>query len=223
MSENTTPDAASNFDLDAWLSGAERASRTVTLFADAAALAQLSQVRERLADLPKPDAERSLDDPAGAQRFLLEQDQEALLKRAEKSARRFRVTASIEEETDALIKAIRKELDTERTAAANEARAEASADATALDVPTKDRAEIVRSRAAAAMDAVVSEEFTWRILGDRVSMETSAGVWEPVGLDGIRRIRRALGDPQALMLQQAWLAVTNEAPEDISVPFSPAH
>lgn len=219
--ENTTTAAAEAFDLDSWLAGAERASKTVTLFADSKTLVALTQVRERLAALPKEaTAERSLGETS--LRAELQAEEATLLKRAQASARRFRVTGSIEEETDTLTKTIRKEKDAERTAAADEARKEAAADATALEIPAKDRAEIVRTRVAEAMDAVVSDEFTWRILGDRVAMETSAGVWEPVGYDGIQRMRRALGDPQIIMLQQAWLLMTNEAPEAVEVPFSPA-
>lgn len=219
MSTAETTPAVVEMDLDAWLAGASRAARYVTLFADLDAYARYQQARARLESLPKETGERSLGDTSPRATFQAEADQAQADLLA--SAMEFRVEASIDDEVEAIRETVRTDLKDERAAVGKAKRAQATEDADILGIPAKDRPQAIRTIVGQAMDGFVELEVVHRALGDRVHVR-KGGEWVPVGREALDRIQQRLGDQQITMLAQAWREATSERVDGVTPPFSPA-
>jgi len=231
MSENTAAPTAADpiegFDFDAWLSGAERPSRLVTLYARPDVYGELIAVRERLDALPpapkKEDApERSLGDPVDPQAALraeLEQERDALTAKLHASRTEVKVEGSIEEEVKDVEKAVKRDLADVRKAAEDEARKDTTELATALELSAKETLAAVQAAVSTASDAVVGIERSFRLLAERVHIRGKNGQWEPIGRERLDKLNRVIGDPQIVMLQNAWSQATHAPVEAVTAPF----
>lgn len=222
MSENTTtPDPvaqqkAEDFDFDAWLSGAERTARYVTLYGNGSALAELARVNAAI-EQAETVKERSLSDPGTA---TLQAEAQRLREEIAKTSMEVRVEASIEDEIDAARVEARKSTREARKAAEDAARADAVESAKALQLPAKEEHAAIVSAVAEASDGVVNAEIAAAILADRVQVKRG-GQWKPIGRPALDQLRSRLGEPQYEKLREAWQSASSDRPEALTVPSSP--
>lgn len=217
-----TPDPAAQekaeeFDFDAWLAGAKRSARYVTLYGRGDLLADLARINtaiERAGNLPK---ERALNDTSAD---ALRAEADRIRAELDKSKIEVRVEASIEDEIDRVRDEARANTTEARKAAEDKARAVALEASKALGMDMDEEKAAITTAVAQVSDEVVGNEVALILLADRVQVRRN-GRWEPIGRAALDQMRARLGDPQILRLKEAWTAASQERPEELTVPSSP--
>ena len=203
--ENTAP-----LDLDAWLDGAHRTARSVTLYARADLLADIDVLEAKLRQVKDvPEEDRSYADTDEATQ--IQSDIDKLYVQMASSAMEFRVTSLEDTEYNAIVDQVKKDLKDEADKAAAAARAEAREKCRRLEITAaNDINAFVRPAANAAADAVIEREVSIRTI--------AAAVLSPkLTVDQVRRLYSQLGDSQVALLSQAYTRAAIEAPQ-VNVP-----
>lgn len=200
------------FDLDAWLDGAKRTERSVTVYARPDLLADIDLVEKELRTLPAPgsDEDRAFgeSDPAvDAQNRL-----DDLYIRLDASKLVLRVRSLTDEEQHEIREAAAKDLSEAMTEAAKTARAEAVKEAK-IDGEQRTPAdinELARKAARAAADAVLDREVSLRTIAEAITTPKMT-------LEQVKNMYRKLGDAQMMLVQNAYMKASLEAPQ-VQVP-----
>ena len=203
----STPD----FDLDAWLDGAKRTERAVTVYARADLLADIDRLeveKRTLAAIPEED--RSLSDGDGSG---LQDQIDVLNVQLDKSKMELRVTFLDDEEQDAIREAVKKDLKEAADKAAANARKEALINCERTGITAaNDKNEVMRRMALSAVNKVIEREVSLRTLADCV-------VSPKMSLDQVRKLYTKIGESQLAVITAAYSRASNEAPE-VQVPKS---
>lgn len=205
---NTTEE----FNLDAWLDGAKRTERAVTLYARADLLADIDKLKAQmraLAPTPEDDDSYASDGPAAD----LQAKIDALYIQMDASKIELRVSTLIDEEINTIEAEVKKDLKAEADAAAAAAREDAKVQCRRAEVTAvNDINSIVRQAATAAAQNVFTRETNIRTI-------TAAVVSPKMTADQVRKLYRVLGDKQVGLISAAYSQASNEAPQ-VAVPKS---
>lgn len=199
-------------DLDAWLDGAHRAERSVTLYARADLLADIDSLEAKLRSVQEvPEEDRSYADADEASQIRADIDK--LYVQMDASAMEFRVTSLEDTKYSEIVEQVKKDLKDEADAAAAKARAEAREKCARLEIKAvNDINSLIRPAANAAAEAVIEREVSIRTI--------AAAVVEPaMSVDQVRKLYSILGDSQVALLSQAYTRAAIEAPQ-VTVPKS---
>ncbi|QFG09559.1 tail assembly chaperone [Arthrobacter phage TripleJ] len=208
MSE-TTPET---LDLDAWLDGAHRAERSVTLYARADLLADLDQLEAKLRQVAEiPAEDRSYADADEGAEIRARIDDLNIQLDASKLV--VRVTSLEDTEYSEIVDQVKKDLKSEADKAASDARAEAREKCRRLEITAaNDINAFIRPAANAAADAVIEREVSIRTIA-------AAVVSPKMSVDQVRKLYSRIGDAQVGLLSQAYTRASIEAPQ-VTVPKS---
>jgi hypothetical protein len=199
-----------HLDLDAWLDGAHRAERSVTLYARADLLADIDQLEAKLRQVTEiPEEDRSYaDTDEGAE---IRADIERIYVDLDASKMVFRVTSLEDTEQEAIAEQVKKDLKAEADKAASEARAEAREKCRRLEITAvNDINAFIRPAANAAAEAVIEREVSIRTIA-------AAVVSPKMTVEQVRKLYTRIGDAQVALLSQAYSRASLEAPQ-VTVP-----
>lgn len=198
-------------NLDAWIDGAQRNTRSVTLYAAAHLLADIDELEaQKRAAMNVPEEDRSASDSTGD--GLQEQIDELYLE-IDRSKMVFRISFLDDDEHAAIREAVKAELKDEADAAATAARQEARDKCRRLDIKLPGDINLMtRQMANAAADAVIDREVNVRTIA-------AAVVSPQLSRDQVLRMYKKIGDAQIGLLSQAYSRASNEAP-NVTVPKS---
>lgn len=208
----TTEAPTEVLDLDAWLDGAHRAERSVTLYARADLLADIDQLEAKLRQATEiPEEDRSYaDGPAGAD---IQAKIDALYVELDASKLVVRVTSLEDTEYNDIVEQVKKDLKSEADAAARKARDEAREKCRRLEITAaNDVNAFIRPAANAAAEAVVEREVSIRTIA-------AAVVSPKMSVEQVRKLYKRIGDAQVALLSQAFTRASLEAPQ-VTVPKS---
>jgi hypothetical protein len=201
-----------SIDLDAWLDGAHRTERSVTLYARADLLADIDQLEAKLrqvAEIPAEDrsyadADESAQIKADIDRLYVDLDSSKLV---------VRVTSLEDTEYNEIVEQVKKDLKDEADQAAARARADAREKARRLEITSvNDINAFIRPAANTAADAVINREVSIRTIA-------AAVVSPKMSVEQVRRLYKQIGDAQVGLLSQAYTRASIEAPQ-VTVPKS---
>lgn len=206
-----TPEANTEFDLDAWLDGAKRTERAVTVYGRGDLLAVIDKLeaeRRTLASIP--DEDRALGESDGSN---LQGQIEALYAQMGGSKLELRVTFLDDEEQKKIRDDVEKDLEKEADTASREAAVEARKKCARAEIKVPAEInEVVRRMTTAAAEKVIEREVSIRTL--------SACLVDPVmDRDQVRKLYRVIGDSQLARITEAYTRASIEAPE-VLVPKS---
>lgn len=204
------------FDLDAWLDGAKRTERSVTVYGRGDLLAVIDKLETEQRTLKSiPEADRSMSDGDGSG---LQSQIDALYVQMDASKIEMRVSFLDDEEQAEIRKAVKKDFKDEADAAAKEAALEARAECKRSEITApNDVNNVLRRMTSAASSKVIEREVSIRTL--------AACVVSPVmSVDQVRKLYKVIGDSQLAVITAAYTRASVEAPE-VQVPKSlrPSH
>lgn len=210
------PETTDDFDLDAWLDGAKRTERAVTVYARADLLADIDRLEaEKAVEEAVNGAERSIADDGGAR---IQAKIDALLFDLDKSKLELRVTFLDDEEQNAIRDAVKKDLKETADEAAKKAAQEARDSCRRAEITAvNDVNQIVRRMTTEAANKVIEREVSIRTL--------AACIVSPrMSVDQVRKLYTKIGDSQLAVITAAYTRASVEAPE-VQVPKSlaPSH
>ena len=217
MTEQVTPAPAESeeLDFDAWLDGAQRTVRTVTLYARNDLMAEIDQLEADLRVAMAMDKDNALE------RGLGESDPTAelqgkidnLYRELDKSKRVFKISFLGPEEQDAIRETAFTEMREELDKVSAEARklAQEQAKREGIKSPVELN-EFVRATARKASSALLEREVSIRTIA-------AASVEPKMEPGQVRRLYDKLGDSQIKLLSQAYSKALHEAPR-VTVPKS---
>ncbi|HEY9356489.1 MAG TPA: hypothetical protein VIQ52_09320 [Arthrobacter sp.] len=199
-------------DLDAWLDGAHRAERSVTLYARADLLADIDQLEAKLRQVAEiPEEDRSYGDADEAAEIRADIDRLNIDLYASRLV--VRVTSLEDTDEEAIREQVRKDLKDEADKAAAKARDEAREKCRRLEITAaNDINAFIRPAANAAADAVIDRESSIRMIA-------AAVVAPKMSVEQVRRLYKKIGDAQVALLSQAYSRASMEAPQ-VTVPKS---
>lgn len=205
MTELTNPETAPEIDIDAWLDGAKRTERTVTVYgrADLFADIDLLEAEQRtLASIPEGDRAMGGEDGSALQGQI-----DALIVQMDGSKLVLRVRALIDEETEAIRKDAEKDLKEVLDKAAADARDEALRNCKRADpgMAANDKNSMLRNAAAVAMNATLESETDIRTIA-------AAIVSPPMDAARVRKMIERIGDKQVNLIKEAYSRAVHEAP-----------
>lgn len=214
MTEFPTGETATDapLDLDAWLDGAHRTARSVTLYARADLMADIDILEAKLRQVVEiPEEDRSYGDVDES--TSIQQEIDKLYVQMSASAMQFRVTSLEDTKYNEIVEQVKKDLKEEADKAASAARAEAREKCRRLDITNaNDINAFLRPAANAAADAVIEREVSIRTI--------AAAVISPnLTVEQVRKLYSKLGDSQVALLSQAYTRASIEAPQ-VTVPKS---
>lgn len=213
MTEVTTA-----FDLDAWLNGAKRTERSVTVYGrpDLLAVIDTLEAEKRVVEnIPAED--RAMSDGDGSH---LQEQIDALYLQMGESKLDLRVTFLDDEEQKKIRDEVERDLEEEADAASRKAATEARKKCARAEIKAPNEInEVVRRMTTAAAEKVVEREIAIRTLAECII--------EPVmSVSQVRALYKKLGDAQVGKITSALTQALIEAPE-VQVPKSltpsPAH
>lgn len=206
MTESTN---APDFDLEAWLDGAKRTERAVTVYSRGDLLADIDKLEAEQRTVGSiPEADRAMSDGDGS--HLQAQIDELYLK-LDASKLEMRVTFLDDEEQAKIRDEVKSELKSEADAAAKKAAVEAREQCTRSEITLKsDVDQVVRRMTAAASEKVIEREVSIRTL-------SACLVHPPMSPDQVRKLYKVIGDSQVAMISAAYARASVEAPE-VQVP-----
>lgn len=201
------------FDLDAWLDGAKRTERSVTVYGRGDLLSPIDDLlaeQRTLASIPEADRSMGDDDGSGLQDQI-----DALYEQLDKSKIEMRVTFLDDEEQAEIRKAVKRELKGEADAAAKEAALEAreSCARSEIKIPAEIN-QVLRRMTAAASSDVLEREISLRTL-------KACLVYPVMSLEQVRKLYKVIGDSQLSVITAAYTRASVEAPE-VQIPKSSA-
>lgn len=205
------PETIEPFDLDAWLDGAKRTERSVTVYGRADLLADIDDLElERGTVAAIPEADRAMGDSSGSH---LQSQIDALIIQMDKSKMVLRVRSLIDDETEAIRTETQKDIKDILDAAASDARADAVLQCKRAGVTaTNDINSLVRTAAITASTTVLQRESDVRILA-------SAIVSPPMSVAQVKKLVERIGEKQVNLIKAAYSRATNEAPK-VALPKS---
>ncbi|ALE91818.1 hypothetical protein AOC05_04935 [Arthrobacter alpinus] len=205
MTENT------DFDLDAWLDGAKRTERAVTVYGRGDLLAVIDKLEAEQRTMASiPEADRAMSDGDGSH---LQGQIDALYLQLDASKLEMRVTFLDDEEQATIRKEVKTDLKSEADAAAKGAAIEARERCARneIKVPAEVN-QVVRRMTADAENKVIEREVSIRTL--------SACLVDPVmSPDQVRKLYKVIGDSQLAVITAAYTRASIEAPE-VQLPKS---
>ena len=199
------------FDLDAWLDGAKRTERSVTVYGRGDLLAVIDKLEAEQRTLKAiPEGDRAMSDGDGSS---LQAQIDDLYLQMDASKLEMRVTFLDDEEQAEIRKAVKKELKAEADTAAREAAVEAREGCVRSEVKIPAEInQVLRRMTAAASNAVIEREVSIRTL--------SACLVDPVmSPDKVRKLYKVIGDSQLAVITAAYTRASVEAPE-VQIPKS---
>lgn len=200
-----------DFDFDAWLDGAKRTERAVTVYGRGDLLAVIDKLEaEQRTFASIPEADRAMSDGDGSH---LQGQIDALYAELDKSKVEMRVTFLDDEEQAEIRAAVKTDLKAEADTAAKKAAAEAreSCARAEIKVPA-DVNQVIRRMTTEAANKVIEREVSIRTL--------SACLVHPVmSPDQVRKLYKVIGDSQLAVITAAYTRASVEAPE-VQVPKS---
>lgn len=205
----TEPTNAPDFDLEAWLDGAKRTERAVTVYGRADLLAVIDKLEAEQRTLRViPEGGRALSDGNGDQ---LQAQIDALYVQMDESKLELRVTFLDDEELAEIRSAVKRDLATEIDVAAKVAVQEARDGCRRSEITApNDINTVVRRMTAEATSAVIEREVTIRTLAKCL-------VHPVMDADMVRKLYKKIGDAQIARVSQAYTRASVEAPE-VQVP-----
>jgi hypothetical protein len=210
------PELNEEIDVAAWLDGAKRTERSVTVYARADLLADIDKLeaeKRTLASIPEDD--RSLGDDEGR---ALQEQIDALYVQLDKSKMELRVTFLDDEEQDAIREAVKTDFKEAADKAATKARKEAlvNCERTGI-VSVNDKNDVVRRMALSAVNKVIEREVSLRTL-------TECLVSPKMTREQVGQMYGKIGEAQLALITAAYSRASNEAPE-VQVPklLTPSH
>lgn len=207
--QNTTP----GLDLEAFLSQAKRAERTVTVFARWDIKADIELLETKLRTLPAApiddDAYGDEDSPAAEIQAKIDD----LYFQIYESRMDLRVTTLIDTELEEIELKVKEDLKEEANAAAKAAIADARTQCRRAEITaTNDINTIIRNAATLAAQTVINREVNVR--------QIAACIVTPVMTpDNVRALYAAIGDTQVGMINAAYTRASIEEPK-VAVPKS---
>lgn len=203
------------FDLDAWLEGATRAERSVTLYAKNHLLAPIDELEKRwktaLREESNDSGQRAMGDTLESRQ--LEAELEKLYVELDKSKLVLHIQALTAEEVQEVRDKVAEDLQDQADDAAKRAREGARIQIKRMDV--KDPADInlfVRGAAKLAADQVIEKEASIRLIAKAI-------VRPAMNPDQVRVLAAKVGEAQIGLINQAYSRAQNEAPV-VTVPKS---
>lgn len=205
------PETTDSFDLDAWLDGAKRTERAVTVYARADLLADIDRLEaEKATEAAIPDEDRAMNDGHGSR---LQSQIDALLIQLDKSKLELRVTFLDDEEQNAIRDAVKADLKETANDAAKKAAQEARESCKRAEISAvNDINQVVRRMTTEAASKVIEREVSIRTL--------AACVVSPhMNVEQVRKLYTKIGDSQLAVITAAYTRASVEAPE-VQVPKS---
>ncbi|WP_104087041.1 hypothetical protein [Arthrobacter sp. GMC3] len=192
-------------DIDAFLSGAKRSERSVTLYGrvDLMADIDLLEAEQRTA-AAIPEADRAMGEDSGS---TLQAKIDALYVQLAASKKVFRVRSLVYDEVEAIRAETQKELKDDLDKVAAAARADAVDQCKRAGITAvNDVNAFVRTAAITASTAVLQKESDLRVIAKAV-------VSPAMNLDRVKQLAEVLGEAQINMIKAAYSRATNEEPK----------
>ena len=198
-----------DFDLEAWLDGAKRTERAVTVYSRGDLLADIDKLEAEQRTLAAiPESDRAMSDGDGSH---LQARIDELNLKIDASKLEMRVTFLDDEEQAAIRSEVKAELKAEADSAAKKAAVEAREYCARSEITLKsDVDQVVRRMTSSASDKVIEREVSIRTL-------SSCLVHPAMTPDQVRKLYRVIGDSQVALISQAYTRASVEAPE-VQVP-----
>lgn len=196
-------------DIDAFLSGAKRSERSVTLYGrvDLMADIDLLEAEQRTA-AAIPEADRAMGEGSGS---TLQAKIDALYVQMDASKIVLRVRSLVDDEVEAIRVETQKELKDDLDKVAAAARADAVDQCKRAGITAvNDVNAFVRTAAITASTAVLQKESDLRVIAKAV-------VSPAMDLARVKQLAEVLGDAQMNMIKAAYSRATNEEPK-VMVP-----
>lgn len=199
-----------NFDLEAWLNGANRTERAVTVYGRGDLLADIDMLeKERRTVAAIPAEDRSMGD-GGSQ---IQARIDALMIELDASKLELRVTFLDDDERNAIQDLVKAEYKAEADAAAKKAAVEARESCRRSEITAvNDINQVVRRMTAQAANAVIEREIGFHAIA-------AAVIHSPMSVEHVRKLYKKIGDSQLELIRQAFTRASVEAPE-VQVPKS---
>lgn len=211
MTELPNIEPSADFDLDAWLDGAKRTERAVTVYGRGDLLAVIDKLEAEQRTLASiPESDRAMGEGDGSH---LQGEIDALYAQMDKSKVEMRVTFLDDEEQAEIRDAVKADLKDEANAAARKAAVEAreSCARAEIKVPAEVN-QVIRRMTTEAASKVIEREVSIRTL--------AACLVHPVmSPDQVRKLYKVIGDSQLAVITAAYTRASVEAPE-VQVPKS---
>lgn len=206
-----------DFDLDAWLDGAKRTERAVTVYARADLLADIDRLEaEKATEEAANGLERSFGDLATPARIQAKID--ALYVQMDASKLELRVGTLVDDELEAIRTKTQAEIKGDLDEAAKNAREDAKVQCKRAEITAvNDINQIVRNAAMAAVKATLDREVNIRTVA-------AALVHPRMSVDQVRKLYAKIGDAQVGLISKAYTRASIETPQ-VQVPKSlaPSH